>query len=133
MIDYIYNYDLVDDLDDDYLYSDILPTIEHYMNNSVGFICGTIGRWDGTRTGVTPYNCYMDLVNFISNTEIHQVYFNDDSLVILCAHHDGVNILHIKTTDDETFSEFKEHEDEYTYKDVMEYFTTKSHKPNLYF
>lgn len=135
MVEYIYDYNSADDLDyeHDYLYSEILPTIEHFMDNSVGFICGTIKRWDGTRTGVTPYNCYMDLIDFIEDTEIYQVFFSNESLDIVCTHHDGVNVIHIKTTDEDTFSEFKDHEDEYTYKDVMEYYNLKSHKPTLLF
>lgn len=62
-------------------------------------VSGTVGRWDGTRSGLTVYKCFEDALdtspsrfggdNVFADCEIQKVWDENGSLFVHGAHHDG--------------------------------------------
>lgn len=69
-----------------------------YQSNPV-IVSGTVGRWDGTRSGLTVYKCFEDALdtspsrfggdNVFADCEIQKVWDENGSLFVHGAHHDG--------------------------------------------
>lgn len=118
--------------DEDYiLYEEIMPEIEWYMDNHYGIIGGSIQRWDGSRDGYTSFDSYKDLFNFIEYCEIGQVFFDDDSLVLVCHHHDGTNIIHIKEMELGVVDYWKNNCDDFDYQMVEHFYKFHCLKPQI--
>ena len=62
-------------------------------------VSGTVGRWDGTRSGLTVYKCFEDALdtspsrfggdNVFADCEIQKIWDENGHLFLTGAHHDG--------------------------------------------
>lgn len=81
-------------------------SFENPLGGNHLLVRGSVGRWDGTRSGITVYNSFTEAINTSSSRfggdnvfadcEIQKVWDENGSLFIHGAHHDGSVTVEIR-------------------------------------
>lgn len=93
-------------------------SFENPLGGNHLLVRGSVGRWDGTRSGITVYNSFTEAINTSSSRfggdnvfadcEIQKVWDENGSLFIHGAHHDGSVTVEIRQLTDEGESVYSE-------------------------
>lgn len=82
-------------------YSDELDRMKDFFSDGTYIIFGSIGRWDGDRTGFDVFCDFDDAYNkAIKDCEYIKIYDVNGHFYIECSHHDGTNFYEIKKLTD---------------------------------
>ena len=93
-------------------------SFENPLGGNHLLVRGSVGRWDGPRSGITVYNSFTEAINTSSSRfggdnvfadcEIQKVWDENGSLFIHGAHHDGSVTVEIRQLTDEGESVYSE-------------------------
>ena len=89
----------------------VMSSFENPLGGNHVLVRGSVGRWDGTRSGMTVYDSFKDAINtspsrfggnnVFADCEIQKVWDENGSLFIHGAHHDGSVTVEMRQLTDE--------------------------------
>lgn len=89
----------------------VMSSFENLLGGNHVLVRGSVGRWDGTRSGMTVYDSFKDAINtspsrfggnnVFADCEIQKVWDENGSLFIHGAHHDGSVTVEMRQLTDE--------------------------------
>ena len=90
----IYDFDAED-------YSEEVDRMRDFFSDGTYIIFGSIGRWDGCRTGFDIFDDFDSAYNHaIEDCDYVKIYDVNGHFYIECSHHDGTNYYEIKKLTD---------------------------------